>query len=138
MKNNSQLICPNCGYDLYRKIIINYQKEITNMFGALEKNTRRKIKDVLFKIDKFSTIRQYDIWKDEVVAAIREMHLTTSKEVTEDIKPPIIDKALEEYIQGNHEMKGVNYLKSMILNLEANKNQISLFQGSKPPIKIIV
>lgn len=124
MKNNSQLICPNCGYDLYRKIIINYQKEITNMFGALEKNTRRKIKDVLFKIDKFSTIRQYDIWKflQDII----------------DIKPPIIDKALEEYIQGNHEMKGVNYLKSMILNLEANKNQISLFQGSKPPIKIIV
>lgn len=115
------VICPNCGYDFETLKIKNFQQEISELLQGIDKQTRKKIKEIVAEIDKFSEVKQYDIWK--FLGDIK------------DIESAIIDRALNEFYQGNHEMKGINYLKGMILNLNAHKDQLRLLYGSKPPIR---
>lgn len=115
-------ICPNCGWSFKEKKMINYNRDISKLYVGLDPQVRHFVKEILREINKNLPIRQ-------------DQHYMLLKNITELNDKELTIQGIQDFFEAMKPSFGIPYLMKVIENKVAERNQLELTYGSKPPTK---
>jgi hypothetical protein len=102
------LYCPCCGYDFRNK---NWVKESNDLLKRYNNETYAIVKKAINVSSNHTTVYPEDVYKFLKGISI--------------CKEPVVFEGCKTYLSNvRYQLKGLNYLKYIILNLEKNKERI--------------
>lgn len=123
------MICPNCGYDIKEKKIVNFTPMIQILISDHSKSTQNAIWQIFKAVAEYTSIETKSMY----------FFLKDIKEVNERIIRYSINQF---YTSGKYKSTNLQYLRSIILNNDKSKEKLEKVEkkiyGTKPPEKEVI